>query len=73
MIQSSGNVLLEAADKVLACGSFTSKVLFATCFDTEPEEPGTGTDSLLKVIPGRFFCNKAFVVFFFLGEKSEYC
>lgn len=23
MIQSSGNVLLEEADKVLACGSFT--------------------------------------------------
>lgn len=46
MIQSSGNVLLEAADKVVACGSFTSKFLFATCFDVEPGEPGTGTVSL---------------------------
>lgn len=39
MIQSSGNVVLEAANEVLACGSFTSKFLFAMCSDTEPEEP----------------------------------
>lgn len=46
MIQSSGNGLLEATDKVLVCGSITSRFLFAICFDTEPEEPGTGTDRL---------------------------
>lgn len=46
MIQSNRNVLLEEADKVLVCGSVTSKFLFDMCFDTEPEEPGIGTDSL---------------------------
>lgn len=39
MIQSSGNVVLEPNDRVLACGSFTSKFLFAIYFDTEPEKP----------------------------------
>lgn len=67
MIRSNGNVLLEAADKVLACGSFTSKFLFTMCFDTQPGEPGTGT--VFKSHTWKIFSNKTFVSFIFFRKK----
>lgn len=43
----------------------TSKFLFATCFDTEPEEPGIGT--VFKRHTWKIFSNMAFIsyIFFF--------
>lgn len=69
MIQSSGNVLLEAADKVLACGSLLP-TFSLLCVLTQSLRNQELVQTVYKSHTWKIFSNKAFVSYiYFKGKK----